>query len=261
LKVEFALSSPTSIGCFFLDSNIILSEILNENTPRIDKLKKDSSFHNIPCYVSDSVQQESYEKMTQASDFLGTVIRDTMRYSLLENRRKKNTPLTDPMTSDDIKALENLFSYYHSAVRTTKKGLPSPVSLIEEWTITYLGQKLDQKVAIDIPQFLLELVKALLKQTSLIEDSYDDLVTFQKRFVKTKNITPNARLCAKLRKLGIHRPDDIHIASAICHKANSNEETVFVTLDFSSILNRQYDIKKRMKIDCCDPLYALHHLA
>lgn len=261
MKVEFTLSSSTSIGCFFLDSCIILSEILNENPSRIAKLKRDSNFHNIPCYVSNSVKKESYEKVTQASNFLGNVVRDTMQYSLLENRRKKNIPLTDPITSDDIKALENLFSYYHSAVRTTKKGLPSPISLIEEWTITYLGEKLDQKVAMDIPKFLLELVKVLLMLTSHIEDSYDDLVTFQRRFIKVKNIAPNALVRAKLQRLGIHEPDDTHIASAVSHKVNDNEETVFVTLDFSSILRERYYIKKQLKIDCCDPLYALHHLA
>ena len=164
------------------------------------------------------------------------------------------------MDSDDIKVLENLFDYYHNAMRTTKVGLPSPVSEIEEWTISFLGEKLDKGVAIDVNQFLLELVKNLLKLTSSIEDLYDDLVTFQRSYVKKKSLTVDASTINHLQAIGVHDPDYYHIASAISHQTSSNEKTVFVTLDYVSILRRRYTIRKQLKIECCDPLYALHHL-
>jgi len=255
-----ALSRSTSIGCFFLDTCIILSEILKENTSRIEKLKKDSNFHNIPCFISNSVKQESYEKVKQAANFLAETVRDTIQYSLLESRRKRNIPPEDPIISDDIKALEELFSYYHNAVRTTKKGLPSPVSILEEWAITYLGEMLDKGVALKIPQFLLELIKMLLKLTSSLEDSYDQLVTFERGFLKIKSEILDANAITALQNLGIHKPDYLHLASAFSHQTSTNEKTVFVTLDFASILNKRHLIKKNLKMDCCDPLYALHHL-
>ena len=254
------MSRSTSIGCFFLDTCIVLSEILNENTSRIEKLKKDSNFHKIPCFISDSVKQESYEKVTQAANFLGETVRDTIQYSLLESRKKRNVSPEDPIISDDIKALEDLFSYYHNAVRTTKKGLPRPVSIIEEWIITYLGEMLDKGVALKIPQFLLELIKMLLKLTSSLEDSYDELVTFQRGFLKIKSEILDANTIPALQNLGFHKPDCLHIASAISHQTSADEKTVFVTLDFTSILRKRHVIKKKLKIECCDPLYALHHL-
>lgn len=148
------MSTSTPVGCFFLDTCIILSDILKENTLRIEKLKKDASFHKIPCYISDSVRQESYEKVQQTLNFLGNVIRQTIKYHLEDSRKKHGIPITDSMTSNDIKSLEDLFGIYHNFVRTTRIGLASPVALIEEWTIPFVGKKLDEGVAIDINQFL-----------------------------------------------------------------------------------------------------------
>lgn len=243
-----------------MDTCVILSDILKQNTPRIEKLKKDSSFHNILCYVSDSVEKESYEKVQETSSFLGNVVRETIKYSLLDARKKDNISLTDPMSSYDVKVLEDLFSFYHNAVRTTKIGLPSPVSMIEEWTISFLGEKLDKGVTIGIDQFLTELVKKLLALTRFFEDLYDNLVTFQKSFLKRKTVALNAQTIDKLKALGIHEPDYYHISSAIDHQTNSKEKAVFVTLDYASILNKRHVILKKLGIECCDPLYALHHL-
>lgn len=223
-------------------------------------MKKDSSFHRIPCYVSDSVQTESYKKIQQTSNFLGNVVRETIQDCMSESRKERGIPPTDPITSDDVKALEDLFSAYQDAIRITRIGLLGPVSLIEEWTISFLGEKLDQRVAITINQFMIKLVKKLLKLTSSIEDLYDDLITFQKGFVKTKKITLDSRIIFSVKTLGIHKPDCDHIASALIHQINTGEKTVFATLDFSSILDKRHEIVKQLSIECCDPLYALHHL-
>lgn len=243
-----------------MDTCIVLSEILKENASRIEKLKKDSNFHNIPCFISNSVKEESYEKVKQAASFLAETVRDTIQYSLLESRRKRNVPPEDPIISDDIKALEDLFSYYHNAVRTTKKALPSPVSILEEWVVTYLGEMLDKGVALKIPQFLLELIKTLLRLASSLEDSYDHLVTFERGFLKIKSEILDANAITAVQDLGFHKPDYLHLASSLSHQTSEDEKTVFVTLDFASILIKRHLLKKNLKIDCCDPLYALHHL-
>lgn len=250
----------SSVGCFFLDTCIILSDILKEDTPRIEKLKKDSSFHKIPCYISISVKKESYEKVQETLNFLGNVVRETIKYQLEESRKKRNITLETSMNSDDIKALEDLFSSYQNAMRTSKIGLASPIALIEEWIISFLGEKMAKGVTIDVNQFLLELVKKLLELTSLIEDLYDELVTFQKSFVQTKDISVDAVIIKTLQSIGIHKPDDYHIASAFSHQTVTKEKTVFVTLDFNSILSKRDLILKQINLVCCDPLYALYHI-
>jgi len=260
LNVGITLSNPSPIGCFFLDTCVILSDILKENTPRIEKLKKDVNLHNIPCYISDSVKQEIYEKIKQTSDFLGKVIRETIKFHLEDFRKRNKIPLTDPMTSNDIKALEDLFSYYYNALKITKVGLQNPISLIEEWTISFLGEQLDKGVKINIKQFLRELIKKLLELTSYIEDLYDELITFQRKFVKVKNITLDSRIVLVVKSIGIHKKDCDHIASAVTYQIREREKVVFVTLDFSSILEKRHLIQKQLDLECCDPLYALHHL-
>jgi len=261
LSVEFALQSLTLSGCFFIDSNIILSEILKQNKPRIDKFKRDVDFHGIPCYISESAKRECDTKIETTLNFLGTIIRESIKLALEESRRNRRISITSPISSDDIIALEKSFSTLHGATRAIQLPLFSPIQIVEEWAVAFLGEKLEQGVSIDIRQFLVELVKKLLALTSSIEDPYDELVTFERRFAKKINVVVDASIVDLLdRGMGIHEPNATHIASAISHQTNSNEKTVFVTLDFGSIIRRQDEIKRLLNIVCCDPLYAIYHL-
>jgi hypothetical protein len=243
-----------------LDTCIVLAEIFGENALRIEKFKKDCDFHNISCFVSHSVEEESYKKITEVTNFLGNTVRETIKYYLEESRKKRNVPLSDPIRTEDLKVLEELFSFYHNTVRKTKTGLPISVSMIEEWVITFLGEKLDSGIKLGISQFQLELIKALMKLTSSIENLYDELVTFQRGFLKISNESPKPADLVVLEMLKIHEPDASHIASAISHQNKMKEKTVFVTFDFSSILNKRHIIKKKLDIMCSSPLYALYHL-
>ena len=239
----------------------MLSSILGQNTQRVEQLKKDSSSHKSPCYICDSVQEEISKKVKETSDFLGNVVREIMKYQLEECRKKRNVPLSDPMTTSDILALEDLFYYFYDNQRKTKFGLTAPIALIEEWTIPFLADILDKGIKIDIEGFLRELVKSLLKLTSEIGDLYDDLVTFQRGFVKTCSVTTDSRIVSAVEMLGIHKPDSDHIASAIIHQTGMKEETIFVTFDFKTILDFRDELRKQYGMECCDPLYALHHIA
>jgi hypothetical protein len=176
---------------------------LKENNPRIVKLKNDAYSHNIPCYISDSVEKETEKKVKETTDFLGNAIKDTLLLHLEDSRRKRRIPVSDPMTNDDIKALEELFLGFQSAMRTTSIALPNPLSLIEEWVISYLSEKLDKGIAISILDFVRELVKSVLQLTSSIQDSYDYLVTFEKDFIKKKSVPMDSRITSSIEALGI----------------------------------------------------------
>lgn len=250
----------SSLGCFFLDTNIILSEILGENKARIEQMKSDSSFHKINSYISDSVENEVEKKIRQATTFLGDVIRITIPGHLLESRQKSGISPKDSLTSFDIKCLEELFSCYYNYIKETKFGLLSAISVIEEWIISFLGNKLNEGLTISIEDFQTKLVEKLLELTSDIDSLFDYLITFEKSFVTKKTIPLDTRVVRSVNALRIHYPDCTHIASAIIHQFNSKEKTVFVTLDFTSILNKKQIISDHLGIMCSDPLYALHHL-
>jgi hypothetical protein len=138
--------------------------------------------------------------------------------------------------------------------------LIAPIALIEEWTIPFLADILDKGIKMDIGGFLRELVKSLLKLTSEIQDLYDDLVTFQRGFVKTCSVTTDSRIVSAVENLGVHKPDSDHIASAIIHQTGTKEKTVFVTFDVKTILDFRDELRRQYHLESCDPLYALHHI-
>lgn len=254
------MSTRTPKGCFFLDSCVLISEILNENDSRIRKFKTDVDVHDIPCFFSDSVEIETNDKITGTIDFLGKALRETIQIHLEETRKKRHIAVSDPISNDDIRALEELFNGFHSAVRTSGVVLPNPLSFIETWIVSYLAKILDDGTSISIDDFIKEMVKSILKLTSEIQNSLDFLVTFEKSFVKRKSIPFNPIVSASLEGMGIHSPDSDHIASAIVNQCSAKETTIFVTLDFRTILNKRNSILTNFKMMCCDPLYAVHHL-
>lgn len=254
------MTIPSSTGCFFLDTCVLLSEILKENASRIVKLKNDASFYRIPCYISDSVKQECQEKVEKTTNFLGNTVREVVKMELEDSRNKRGIQLTSPMTSEDVIVLEELFSAFHYAARATKTALPRPLEVVEEWAITFLGEKLQKGAAIDVPSFMKELVKELLAVTSTVEDLYDDLVTFQKSFVTRLNVAVSPSTVSSILKLGLHDPDATHVACAVDHMTKTQQRTIFVTLDYDAIIRMKHALKKQHGIVCCDPLYAIHEL-
>lgn len=257
------LTPLTSSGCFFLDTNIVLSEILQENDPRIQKLKQDSELHGIFCYISNSVKEETNLKVEKTIDFLGNIVREAIKYSLEESRERRKVSLDSPINAEDVKALENLFWLLNRSVRASRVSLRNPTDLVEEWTVTFLGEKLNRGEQIDIPHFLVELTANILATTSSIQDPYDEIVELERGFLRIKETVPNEAIITALHSIGIHDPDDVHIASAFSYQTESREKSVFATLDYDSILSKRDQIRNQLHIDieCCDPLYALYHLS
>jgi len=253
------LSAPTVPQCFFLDANIVISDILNENNPRIAKLKEDARLNSIPCYISDSVKTEIYGKITLTSNFLGNAVRDTVSVALEDARAKRGTPLAAPMNKNDVRALEDLFSICHDTARSQKLSLIGPLQEVEQWAIKFVGDKLNQGANITIGNFLVELTKKLLDTTSKIEGVYDNLVEFEMGHIKTKTIPVTQPLANIVYNVGIHNPDNVHIAVAFTYQVSNKEKVVFATQDYG-IINKKQDLwKQQIMIELSDPLYAFYH--
>jgi predicted nucleic acid-binding protein len=254
------LSASTGPKCFFLDANIVISDILNENNPRIAKLKEDAKFHKIPCYISDSVKTEVYGKVNLTSNFLGEAVRKTVKDALEDARAKRGTSLTAPMNNYDVRALEDLFWICHNAARSQKLSLIGPLKEVEEWAIQFIGDKLNQGANLSVDDFLVELAKKLLETTSAIEDVYDNLVEFEMGHIKTKIIPVPKALADLVYNVGIHSPDNVHIAVAFTYQVSNNEKVVFATQDYGILGKKQELWKQKVKIELSDPLYAFYHL-
>jgi hypothetical protein len=235
---------------------------LGQSGARISKLKKEAISNDIPCYISESVKVETERKVKDTTDFMGNAIKGTLIAQLESFRRSQRMSPSDPLTVQDIKALEDLFYGFHSAAGS-QGTLRDPVRLIEEWIISFLAEKLAEGTPITISDLAKDLVKSVLILTAGLQDSYDNLVTLEKSFVKKINIPIDPRkikIVFDLETLGVHAPDSDHIAEATIHQLLTSEKTVFVTLDFRTILNKRDIIRTNRMVECCDPLYAFHHL-
>jgi hypothetical protein len=101
--------------------------------------------------------------------------------------------------------------------------------------------------------------KKLLATTSLIEDVYDNLVEFEMGYIKTKTIPVTRPLADLIFDVGVHSPDNVHIAVAFTYQVSNNEKVVFVTQDYG-ILGKKDDLwNHSIRIELSDPLYAFYH--
>jgi hypothetical protein len=252
--------SKGGTGCFFLDTCILISEILNEKNEKIEKFKKDALSNKIPCYFSDSVENETQKKVTDTINYIGSSLKDIILTHLTASRRRRRKSISDPIDNDDIKALEDLFNTCHSTARASGLTLPNPLVHIETWVISYLSDVLAKGMPMSINYFIKELVKSVLTFTIAIQNAIDYLITYQQGFVKKQTVASNVALSVAINNAGIHNPDNDHIASAITYQSASSTKTIFVTLDFTTILRRRKSIHRNFGIECSDPLYAFHHL-
>lgn len=233
---------------------MIISEILGQTVGRINKLKKDVADQDlVACFFSDSIKTECDRKMNQTIDFIGETLKESIETCLLQRRR---TDPKIPLDCRDILDLEDVFMIW----RMSARGGPliSPVEAIEEWAITFLGEKVIQPSSFDTHSFLLELTKRTLLLTAKMQGPYDELITFEKDWLQKNKEVPDPEAIEILSQMGIHMDDANHIAVAV-NRIRSGERAVFVTMDHR-ILSRRDEIFAGVKIKCCDPIYAIYHL-
>jgi len=250
--------------CFFLDANIVISDILNENDVRINKLKTDSTVNNVPCYISDSVRDEVKKKIVDTTNFLGSLVRDTIQATLADARSRQNIPLDNYIDFYDIKALEEMFSIHHGTVRQRGNSLVGPLKEVEQWAIQFIADNLNKGRCITIGDFLRELTKILLADISEIMDVCDNLVEFEKGYIRVKTVPHDSNVKRVSRLIeeacNIHYPDNIHVACAYQYQVLKNEQVVFATQDYGIINKKQSLWNRKVCVEISDPLYAFHHL-
>lgn len=241
-------------GILFLDSCVILSEILGQRAGRMSKFKSDAASHSdaVQCLFSGSVQKECDEKIKQTTDFLGQTLKHSIKVAL-EQQRKDNP--NSPLTYKDIIALEDVFMVW----RLSSRGGPLilPIEAIEEWAITFLGEKINRGETIDTHRFQVELTTKILDLVRKIQRPYDELVTFQTSFIKKTNEIPHPHALHMLIQMRLQTTDAAHLAVA-ANLVSKGKPTVYVTTD-QGILARREEIRQ-VGITCCDPIYAIYHL-
>lgn len=245
-------------GCFYLDSCVILAEILMEYQSRMDKFRKDVLSYAIPCYVSASVQKECEEKLEKNTNFVGDTFKK-MTEAYLEGIKAQRKSLSSPPTYEDIRILEDMFILLYQNLKPLDI-LQSPLQVIEEWVVQFLEREISRPTALSLQVFINRMIGLYLMKMTNIATAYEQLVVYEQKYVKRSTATPEKNDIDSLAGVGIHSPDADHIASAAKHKKDTGKETAFLTFDYKSIIQMKYEVQKLIEITCCDPIYGINHL-
>jgi hypothetical protein len=246
-------------GCFYLDSNVIFSDILEQNKSRIKKFKDDVANFNITCYVSQTVADECKNKIDKTADFLGNTLNQII-VTYLEGIRTspRDLKVTAP-SNDDLKTLQDAFLTINQNAREFDL-ISDPLQAVEEWVVVELDKEVVKPTGITLNNFILSLTMMVLMKVNNLQADFEKLVEMESDYVKKSSENPDQTIINKLVAEGVHRPDADHISVVGVHNSHHTDKAIFLTLDYKSIILRWVKIRKLTGIECSDPIYGLSHL-
>lgn len=251
-------------GCFYLDSCVVISELLDENKERMDKFKRDVKNYTISCYVSETVINECKKKVTKTVDFVGNLLSNIIAGYL----EKLGTPYqrdlaVTPISNDDLHIIRTAFLEIGSNAR--KFDLFSdPFQAVEEWIVEKYEGELDKAKKPTIYSLLTQLTAIILKEVNSLQSDFESLIELEASYIVQSIEIPDPLISAILVNNGIHQTDADNISVISSHQKNNHNKAIFLTFDYSTILRNWAKIQnsnvKLNNINCCDPIYGLSFL-
>ena len=241
------------------------AEILQEDPEVIGKLKLDIQRRQTPCYISVSATNECTKKLAFSENFFDRVFRTFAQGYFDHCRQQQGKNPNDPISEDDFRIFANLFDNLR---KTMSPVLQKPLRELKKKMILSVEQMLRQKVRTDLNSFLQGFVgQALILSAHLRIERVKYFVN-QLGFFKTNNILPDPTITAKLManirsstmRNPFHQEDAENISSAWAHKNKSGEKTVFVSIDFRTVIAYAEEVLRLIGLQCADPLYAVHFI-
>jgi len=252
------LAQPLS-GCFYLDSCVVLSDVLGQNKSRMDKFKNDVKNHGISCLVSKTVQKECEDKIKRTTDFLGNTLKDVL-VAYLEGIRGPTRDLTSAKPSNnDLRIIEEAFLTINQSAREFDL-FSDPFQAIEEWIVTSLDSEVTKMSKVSLSDFVQRLTATVLKETTRLLSDFETLVELEGDYVMKSSEIPDPVALGNLLAIGIHQLDAAHISSVKSHVGHKGQNAIFITFDYRSILLKGAEITQAGGIVCCDPIYGLSHI-
>lgn len=245
-------------GCFYLDSCVVLSEILGQHSARMTKFKKDVKEYEITCYVSESVMKECEGKIKKTTDFLGGILKDVI-IVYLEGIRSPRKLDTAKVSNDDLHRIKEAFLTVNQTAREFDL-ITDPFQAVEEWIVEKLEREIAKPKGITLDEFVASLTATILDEINKLQSDFERIVELEADYITKSNQTPDPQVAQILVQNGIHQPDADHISVVASHQKNVGEKVIFLTFDYKSILLKWDRIRRVSNIICCDPIYGLSHL-
>jgi len=247
-------------GCFYLDSCVVLSEILGQNASRMRKFKEDVEKYSITCYVSKSVIKECKDKLAKTTDFLGNVLKDVIKVSLegIISPRKLDTAI---VSNNDFHIIKETFLTVNQTARNFDL-VTDPFQVIEEWIVEKMEKEMEKpkNKRVTLDKFVKRITAVILEETTRLVSNFERLVELEADYIVKSNQTEDPQVLQILVNNGIEQSDATHISVVASHQKNVGGKAIFLTFDYKTILRRWKQIKRLTQVVCCDPIYGLSHL-
>lgn len=252
------MSHHTISGCFYLDSCVVLSEILRQHGSRMAKFKKDVKEYGITCYVSESVIKECESKIKKTTDFLGGILKNVIVVYLegITSPRKLDNA---KVSNDDLHKIKEAFLTVNQTAREFDL-ITDPFQAVEEWIVEKLEKEIVKSKKITLAEFVTSLTATILQEINKLQSDFERIVELEADYITKSNQMPDPQVAQILVKNGIHQPDAGHISVVASHQKNVGGKAVFLTFDYKTILLRWDIIRRISDVICCDPIYGLSHL-
>jgi hypothetical protein len=254
-------------GCFFLDSSVILSEILGDNHARMAKFKEDVKNHSLSCFFSDSVVRECEDKINKTINFLEFVLKDIIIKYLEGIMMEPRDLSTSEISNEDLRTLQYAFLTVNHATRDFDL-LEDPFQAIEEWVIEKLEKEVEKPKKGFVSDFILLITAKILEAITKLNSDLENYLEFENGFFNKQSEQPDEAIVKLLTtnqgKYTIQKQDALNISVVSTYQNRTKMKAVFLTFDYFSILLKWETLQDRnpelMKIDCCDPIYGLSFL-
>jgi hypothetical protein len=257
------LSNNAINGCFYLDSSVVFSELLSQNKPRIEKLKRDAQRHNIKCYVSPSIEAECDYKIKKTINFLDFVLKKVIVAHLEGIQIKPRDLTTSKVSNEDLHRIREAFMLVNAASRKFDL-IEDPFQAVEEFLVEKLDDQLEKPKKGFLSDFVTSLTANILEEITKLTSAFETLIDLEAGYISKSSETPDQSIMNALINNGIHTADAVHISIIASHQKKHNTKAVFLTFDYSTILCKWKDAQtadSRLRdIDCCDPIYGISFL-
>jgi hypothetical protein len=260
------VSEQPITGCFFLDSCVVLSEILGDNPTRMKKFKADVTRHNISCYFSNSVAQEIEDKTNRTTKFLEFVLRDVIIKYLEGIIFKPRELSTSEISNEDLRTLQYAFLTVNHAARDFDL-LDDPFLAIEEWVIERLEKEVEKPKKLNVSEFVISITAKILEAITKLSSDIENYLEFENSYFNRSSEEPDesvTKLLINQGKQSLQKQDAVNISVIRTFQNKSRNNAVFLTFDYCSILLKwevfQDKNPELVDINCCDPIYGLSFL-
>jgi hypothetical protein len=247
--------------CCFLDSSILVSSFFGKFKPRIEKFWNNRKIHNIPYYLSSSVEKECNDKMENILDFIGDNILLLKMHIAGEKSRTQHEIM---LGEQDIVLIELLIKdrFNELSQKAHSEGRQIPeieqefLRTLEESLADFLEERFKENASLrmeEIDNFLAKCLDDFL----FIKEAFKE---YRKSLTPIIQVEPDPKMVENIKKIGVPTKDSLHIASAMEYALSHKLSAVFVSVDYRTILCFQEELYQSFGVQVCDPVYAYHHL-